>query len=201
MKRKDLLYIIIPPVIQSGLYFVSKLLIGTPHLIGSTLDKKTPFISQFVFFYVLWYILLVLAPYLLFKYDKEKRDKYCFIYIMSGILAFIFFLIYPTTIERANFHVHNFSTWIVSLVYFFDTPALNCLPSIHCTNCFIWILFIGLNKKVPKWIRISLSLFCICVVFSILFVKQHVIIDIIGAAILVALCYLIYFGYKKIVKK
>ena len=201
MKKKDILYIIIPPIIQSGLYFISKLFVSNPHLIGWDIDKKTPFIPQFVYFYVLWYVLLVGVPYLFYKYDKEKRDKYCFIYILSGIIAFITFLIYPTTIETAKFEVHNLSTWIMSLVYFFDQPTLNCLPSIHCTNCIIWIIMIGFNKKMPKWIRISLSIFCVIVMFSVLFIKQHVIIDIIGAAITVALCYMCYYIYKKIRKK
>ena len=201
MTKKDILYIIIPPLIQSGLYFISKLFVGTPHLIGWEIDRKTPFIPQFVYFYVLWYILLILVPFLLYKYDKEKRDKYCFIYILSVVFAFVTFLVYPTTIETAKFEVHSLSTLIMYLVYYFDQPTLNCLPSIHCINCFIWILMAGFNKNMPKWIRISLSLFCVIVVFSVLFIKQHVLIDVIGAALVVGLCYLIYYVYQKIVKK
>ena len=201
LTKKDILYIIIPVIVQSGLYFISKFFISNPHLIGSSIDKNTPFIPQFIYFYVLWYILLVLAPYLLYKYDKDKRDDYSIIYSLTGVLAFIFFLIYPTTINRPVVEIKNLSTLIVYIIYFCDQPILNCLPSIHCTNCFLWIYFLGLNKKVPKKIRLSLNIFCIIVIFSVLFVKQHVLIDVLGAAILVAICFLINYLYKKIIKK
>lgn len=191
MKRKDFLLIIVPVAIQSILYFCAKLFAFDIHLIGTNLDKQIPFIPSFVYFYVLWYILLIAIPYLLFKYDQKKLKDYSKMYILASIICFIIYVLYPTTINRATFEITSLSTYIVDLIYIFDTPALNCFPSFHCLNCFMWIYYMIITKNIPKYIKKAVIVVAILIILSTLFIKQHVIYDVIGALIVVIISQLV----------
>ena len=71
--------------------------------------------------------------------------------------------------------------FIVKITYFFDEPALNCFPSIHCLFCF-QIIFSYLKTKSintkHKILGITISLL---IIISTILVKQHYILDIISA--------------------
>ena len=63
-------------IFQSILYALSKLLCGTPHLIGNTIDTKIPFTLIFIIPYVFWYLMLFIIPYMMYKKDKTNFYKY-----------------------------------------------------------------------------------------------------------------------------
>jgi len=175
MKKKILIVFLV--VFQSLTYLIVKQFQTNPHVLGSFLDDKIIFIPQFVYFYIFWYFLLFYVPFYLIKTDKFYT--YFKSNITSIIIACIIFIIYPTTIIRDTVITSNISTYLVNLIYKIDTPVLNCLPSIHCILSFLFIFSVMKEKKSfnKYFIIISSTL----VILSTVFIKQHVIIDIVLA--------------------
>ena len=198
---KALIIIILVTSIENILYFLVKLLQKTPYLIGNTIDKKIPFIEYFVYFYVIWYLMLIIVPYIFYKNDKKDLIKYISLYSLCSITANIIFIIYPTIIERASIMPNTITKQIVNLIYYFDTPALNCFPSMHCIVSFIFILIAIESKTMTKNKKIIITSLSTLVILSTLFIKQHVLYDVIGALIIVLIYSLIYLKIKDKIEK
>ena len=184
---------------QTIFFFTAKLLQGEPHLIGSTFDNNTPYCSFFIIFYVSWYLLLFIVPYYLYKKDKELLYKYIAGYSLMAIVAAIIFIIYPTTIVRAELGKGIFD-WITNIIYFVDTPAINCLPSLHCAISMLFILVSLVSKKATKQFKIPVIIISILVMISTLLVKQHVLIDLITGDLLMLIIFIYVNKSKRIVK-
>jgi len=169
---------------QAIIYFLAKFTPFQEHIIGSTLDSKIPFIPIFIITYVLWYLFLVVVPCVLYSQDKKTFYQYITTNILVDTVATIIFIFYPTLLIRPEIAVDSVSTWIVNLIYWGDTPALNCFPSVHCANCFVAIFIMAKSNKIRNKGRFFTILFGILIIFSTLFVKQHAVIDVVGALFL-----------------
>lgn len=182
MKNKFLKYVVFPPLLQSSIYFITRLFEGKPYNVSLNIDSKIPFISYFVIFYVLWYIFLIVSPLIIYKRDEKSLKEYALTYVVCAIISSILFLFFPTTVTRASSLNDNlFFDKLVILIYKNDSPALNCFPSFHCLACILWIKYIGLNRNIKKYIRILITFFSIVVMLSTLFIKQHAVVDVIGS--------------------
>lgn len=190
-------YIFCPPLLHTLFYFLSKLIQGIPHNITTNLDKKLPFISWFIVFYCIWYLLLIVAPLIILKYDKSKLKRYAITYIVCSIISTIIYVIFPTTFDRPNILSNGIFEFMVKWIYSNDIPAINCFPSFHALLCFLWIICIGLNKKINKIIRLIVSFICVGILLSTMLIKQHSYIDLIGAFIIVTLVYFIIYDIDK----
>lgn len=175
--------------LQVSLYFITKNFNSSFHLIGSSLDDKIPFIKYFIYVYDSWYPFLAFVWVLLFYFDRDK----CINFIVAGLLSIIIgnfiFLIYPTTVLRPDIVVNDFTSLVVSITYNADVPV-NCMPSMHCIFCFIPI-FCLINSKIKNRYKVPICIYFVLIIFSTLFVKQHVIIDVISAFIISGCCYLV----------
>lgn len=191
MKNKDCLIKIIKYVsLFSFLYFVVKYFEGDPNTLVSEFDNNLPFISQFVYFYILWYPMLIVVPFIVSLYDKEIFNRYLKVYAIAVLCSLLIFLIYPTTIIRGDIIVNNISTYIVSLVYYFDNPVLNCFPSIHVVGCVLFIISMLEVKNVPYLFKGSITILSILTILSTLFLKQHVIYDVIISIVMVSVIWI-----------
>lgn len=202
MKKKDILYIIFPPLFQSALFFLTKLVEINIHNVSYTIDSKIPYLNVFVVFYVVWYIFLVISPYIIYKFDYKLLKKYALTYMICSFICSFIFIFFPTTIDRQlEFNNNSILDFIVQFIYKNDTPALNCFPSLHALNSILWIKYIGLNKNINKIIRIIVSIISIGVILSTLFIKQHAFVDIIGSILVAVIaCNLSSILIKKIAK-
>ena len=199
MKRKfnNLFYIFFPIILQSLLFFLTKIIEREPYNITTNVDKKIPYISFFVIFYVIWYALLILAPIIIIKLDNSNIKRYFFNYVMCSIISAIIYVAFPTIIIRQSNLSNDIFDCIVKFIYFVDTPAINCFPSFHVILCLLWIDFICLNKNINKKIRYVMLFINIGIILSTIFVKQHVLIDLIGSIIVVLVVKLIEKYFKK----
>ncbi len=142
------------------------------------IDHSIPLIPEFIIPYMLGY-LFVLTPIFLFN---QKQDYYrgVFIFIFTLSIAFILFKLFP---------VHMSKTYALGgdafsqLTYFQqknDTSFNNC-PSLHVTlNLYCWgLLLIKFGRKMLwlAWIPTA-------IIISTLFVKQHLVIDVVGGILL-----------------
>ena len=178
-------------VFEALIFFVSKLFISSPHIIGSRLDELTPFLPGFIYIYVAWYISLIVIPYYIYYKDKNSFNKYVVTFIISTIICGIIFVVYPNTIKRADITGGGITNFIIKIIYYLDYPV-NCLPSIHCLYSFLYIFAIFDTKKVtPTYIKIIITVFSISVVLSTLFIKQHVIVDALASLIISTVVWII----------
>ncbi len=192
MKRKNLyviLTIILVIIFQALLYMIVKFLQGEPTVLSSNLDNKIPFNVLFIIPYVLWYGILIIIPYYFYKKDKNLFIKYMISYLLFSIIADIIFIIFPTTVIRPEILGNSILYDLTRVVYAIDTPAINCFPSLHCTSCFMWILYVLNTKAIKPLNKFYIIILSILIILSTLFIKQHVIVDVIGGLLLAIVTY------------
>ena len=166
---------------QAFFYFLLKTFIGDFHVMNSIL--KVPFIKYFVYFYDIWYPFVLLTAFIIYKHDKEVYYKLVFTMIIGAFLSHITFLIYPTTVIRPEISVHSLTDFILYVTYKTDTPAVNCLPSVHCLFCFILSYYTLKCKNLNIKYKLLITTVFMLIVLSTFFIYQHVIEDAILALI------------------
>ena len=99
--------------------------------------------------------------------------------MLAKLMCMVIFLVFPTTMQRANVTGNDFCSQLVQLIYATDRPD-NLFPSIHCLES--WLCFRGALrvKKVGRLYAPLSFVFALLVFASVVLVKQHVAIDIIG---------------------
>ena len=167
---------------QSLTYCILKYFQTDPIYINYYLDDRIPFIGRFVHIYNSFYPFVFLSLYLLYKKDAKAYYRG----IISGIIGFlicdIIFLTIPTIMYRPIIpSISPFTDFVLKVTYYFDTPPLNCFPSIHCLFCFqvIYSYIFSKYNDIPK--KVFIILYALLVISSTLFIKQHFIYDVISA--------------------
>ncbi len=186
---------------QILIYFFTKLIQGSPHIIGSTIDTNFPFINIFIIPYVIWYLMIFLIPYIFYKKDKNTFVKYLLCYLITIIIANIIYVIYPSVVLRPNIDTTIFLNKLVNLIYAVDSPALNCFPSIHCAISMMFILYSFSCKNLNIKSKILVLIISILIMLSTLFIKQHVILDLVSGNIIALIIYFILKNNTKLVNK
>lgn len=180
-------------VINAFIYFFIKLFITEYNLIGSTLDNYIPFIPSFIYFYMMWYPFEIFSLYYIYKKDKNNYIKTLAVLIISLIIMYIIFIIYPTMVDRPEVNSFNSLTTLLLYIAFKSDTPVNCFPSGHCIICFVMIFSFIKSKNITFKNKIIFIVINILIILSTLFVKQHVIYDVIGSFILtITSFYLIY---------
>lgn len=201
IELKPLLVSIGLVVFQTICFFISKLFESNPTLIGGVIDSKIPFKVIFIIPYCIWYIMLFLIPYYLYKKNKNIFSKFVLSYILCVLIAMIIFITFPTTVARPDIIGNNIIELIAKLIFYFDTPILNCFPSLHCAISMLFLLFIIYYKEGKTHIKLFTIIMSILIMLSTLFVKQHVFIDLISGDILATIVFIISILDKKLTNK
>ena len=184
LKYKIIVIIIGLIIFESIFYLLAKLTPIDSFLLTSSIDNKIPLIEEFIYPYIGWYLMLFIVPYIIYCKNKEKFYEYVTIFMGCVIVSSIIFFLFPTTIVRGDILVNDVTTFILKFIYLTDTPALNCLPSMHCAICFVFI-YSCLNLDLKWYYKLLIIILSLLVIVSTLFIKQHVIWDVLGAFILV----------------
>lgn len=189
-------------LVYFAFYFLTENLIPADrcHTMHSVIDDLIPFREGFVIFYVSWFLLIIISLLYFFLYDIQSfRDLSWFI-IITQIVAMAVYIVYPNRqdLRPETFADRNVFTWVLSIIYAFDTPTGVC-PSLHVAYS-IGIGSAWLKKKdaSPVW-KAVLVVWIVMICLSVMFVKQHSAIDVLCALPLGLLAELIvyrkrYFG-------
>lgn len=170
---------------QSVIFFLTKPFIKEPYVLGSALDNAIPYVSHFIWIYVFWYFMLFAVPYYIYMKNKVSLYKYITTYLITTIIAGIIFISFPNTVIRAEITGTDIANKLVSFIYKMDTPAINCLPSIHCLFSYLFILAVfDAKKDTSISMKIIITILSILVVLSTLFIKQHVVYDALSSLVL-----------------
>lgn len=166
------------------LYFITENLIPAERCvpIHGALDDMIPFCEYFVIPYTLWYVLVAGTLLIFALYDIPSFRMVSKYIIVTQVLAMTIYIIFPNRqdLRPAEFPRENVFTWVLSLIYSFDTST-NVCPSLHVAYS-LGIASVWMKRKESKlWIRLSILAFSLLVCVSVAFVKQHSVVDIYAA--------------------
>lgn len=176
------------------------------HILYSEIDSYIPFCEYFIIPYFLWFFFIG-ATVLYFMFFNKNRAEYGALIINLGIGMTLFLLISlafpnghalrPIYIARDNVFIQ-----MTEYLYSLDTPT-NIFPSIHVYNSIaahLAIINCGSLQKC-RYIRWGSLILTVSIVLSTMFLKQHTIIDVLGALILNCICYLIIYRPRFMAQK
>lgn len=180
-----------------ALYFITEQLIPAENctVIHCWLDDVIPFCEGFVIFYVSWYVLIVFSLLYFMLYNPDSFKKLMAFIIITQIMAVVIYIAFPNRqdLRPAEFPRENFFTWVLSLIYSFDTNT-NVFPSLHVAYS-IGIASVWLKEKGVKWwAKAAVTVLAVLICLSTAFVKQHSAADAFGAIPICLLAEIIVFG-------
>ena len=164
--------------------------------ISCPLDQAIPFLPVFVIPYVLWFPMIALVLLALCFRDRGDFARTILLLYAGMALAMLICLLFPHGQPLRPIVTENdvFSRLVRYIIYANDTNT-NTFPSIHVLNQLA--IHIGLCKSKlfrdrKGWKRFSLIM-TILICASTCFIKQHSILDVIGALVLEIPLYLLVF--------
>ena len=160
---------------QALLYFLIKVFISDYNILKTIIN--VPLVKPFIFIYNSWYPFIILNTFIIYKNDKKMFKYLITTMLITAFFAHITFIVYPSEIIRPEIVVNNFTDWFINFTYKADTPAINCLPSMHCAYCFITSYYILKCKKINFKSKFLIVSYSFLIVLSTLFTKQHIIED------------------------
>ncbi|MCR4606205.1 MAG: phosphatidic acid phosphatase [Oscillospiraceae bacterium] len=167
-----------------AMYFITENLIPIEncHPVWCRLDDLIPFNEFFVIFYVGWYALVFGALAYTFFFDVENFRKIQIFIMITQAIAMATYIIWPSRqdLRPEVFERSNFLTWLMGIIYGFDTSTGVC-PSLHVAYS-LGILSAALKDKIlkPVW-KTLITAFVIMICLSVCFVKQHSAVDVFAA--------------------
>lgn len=179
------------------LFFLTENLIPAEkcHPVHCFLDDIIPFNEYFLVFYCGWYVLVFGSLVYYFFYDVQRfreLDLYIFTTQMAAMACYIF---WPSRqdLRPEVFPRENVFTWIMGLIYAFDTNTGVC-PSLHVAYSLAIVSVMVKDDQLKKPFKVLVTCFCLMVCLSTAFVKQHSVVDIIAALPVVLLGEVLIYG-------
>ncbi len=168
-----------------------------PVSLSTSVDELIPFLSWFAVPYVFLFYPFILGAVGYFTLVRpEKGNRFFTALFIVYAVAFITYLIFPVRMNRpeASMLPQDFLSQVIANFYRSD-PPLNCFPSLHAANSTLAAYFLAREVR-NVGVKAALWVVALSVVISTLFVRQHVIADVIAG---VALAYLAsQFAEKKV---
>ena len=141
-----------------------------------------PFVAPFIVFYLLAFVQWVINYVLIARENKAFCYRFVYGDVISKLFCLLFFVLFPTTMERPDVVGTGLFDWLVKFIYHMDAPV-NLFPSIHCLESWCCIHAAFAMKKVPNWYKGVTVVMSLGVFASTLLVKQHVLLDMFGGIV------------------
>lgn len=185
IKDKKAIFLVIAYLLTIiGYEFVNELNIPSVS-IATTLDNKIPLIKYFVIPYYMWYLLVIFSFIYIYAKNNEEFYKFTTCIILTMLSALAIFLLFQTSVSRPIIVGDDIFSNMIRNIYANDRPV-NCCPSLHVAIslvCSIWVCRVSESRL----IRSSVIITGYLIILSTLFIKQHVIMDVVVAFIQVFL--------------
>lgn len=198
-KYKHLLWAI-PIIIQPFMWGILQQ-IPAKYNIYCKLDDIIPFCKYFVIAYISWFVFY--AGSMIYFAVKTKKEfiNTCKQMIVGLIISWIIFIFYQNQITfrpEDILQVNDIFTWLISIIYKSGNTVCAC-PSLHCyisgVLCCSWVRYTKLKR--PTITKILIILLTILIWLSTVFIKQHSIIDVFGALIILIISYIVTYKIAK----
>jgi membrane-associated phospholipid phosphatase len=172
------------------LYFVIAVLTRgrSTHVPDLALDRALSVQPAWMLVYASLYVFVVLLPVLVVR-QQDLFRRALKAYLMVMIVAYVGFLLYPTTAPRPD-HVigDGFGAWSLRLAYSLD-PPYNCFPSLHVAYSFVSALTC---YRVHRGVGAAAALWAALIGVSTLYTKQHYVADVIAGVVAAYLAYVLF---------
>ena len=159
------------------------------------LDELIPFCEWFVFPYYFWFVFLIVPGLIWFLWEPEAFRHFMWSVIITYTIGVVIFLVFPNKQELrpVDFARDNFMVEIVRRLYNFDTNT-NVCPSIHVLGAFC-VQFAAMKSRIFAGWRWQLAFWISTILISIstIFLRQHSVLDILAALVIVLFCYVVQF--------
>jgi len=190
-KSPYLLFLLVIPLLG----FIYEFLNNRSHKavdISASIDQAIPFLPIFIIPYILWYAYMFFyLIYFCFK-DTKVYLRTLMLIVIAELICFVIYFFFQTTVPRPTLVGDNFINDLVLWIYTNDRP-FNCFPSIHVLTTFA-IMLASLHIRNKHLLNtLCIPILGSLIIISTLFVKQHVIFDMIGSMFLVTFLYGISF--------
>lgn len=153
-------------------------------------EASIPFMPFFITGYTSVYIALILIYAVIDDYQIFKKGFYLFLSVCS--IHFLIFLLIPVKMVRPDLsEATGVMNALTRYYYLIDNPV-NCFPSLHVAYPLIGTIILWNYKRAWGYVLAALTLF---IAASVLLVKQHYLMDVIGA---VVVTFSVYFILKAI---
>jgi hypothetical protein len=186
-----LLFLLVFPVL-AVIYKVLNNRSNTAVDMTTSIDQVIPFLPIFIIPYILWYAyIFCYLIYFCFKDTKVYLNTLMLI-VISELACFVIYFFFQSTVPRPALAGDNIIIDFVTWIYTKDRPY-NCFPSIHVLTTFA-IMLASFHIKNKHFInKLSIHILGTLIIISTLFVRQHVVLDMIGSMFLVTFLYGITF--------
>ncbi|KRE65591.1 phosphatase PAP2 family protein [Paenibacillus sp. Soil750] len=155
---------------------------GTAYSLMTDLDRQIPFIQGFVVPYLSWYLFLAVGFLYLAYQDRSNYFQTLVEFVIGLLLCYSVYAIYQTTVPRPDIQGSDWLLRTVQWVYRSDEP-FNCFPSTHVLTAYLMMRAYIRSKRIAKPYTILVASMAVLIIVSTLFVKQHVLMDIVGAVL------------------
>lgn len=172
--------IIIIIVTHMAVWCITKLLTAdaTATNFAIPADADIPLMPVWVIVYVLTFVFWAMGLVMVARQPEPQHSRMVAGIILGEIICCIFFLAVPSCVVRPEITGKDIFSLMLAIVYTTDTPT-NCFPSMHCM--FAYLVFRqSLCSRVSGRLRAFCAVSAVLVFFSTLFVKQHVILDVVS---------------------
>lgn len=154
-------------------------------------DNEIPFLPVFIYFYSLYFPLVVLPLIVFYRMPVELR-KYVVANVIVMLVSYVIFLVFPTKLLRVSLSPSSPDQWL-TLIYHQLVAPCNLLPSLHVSMLIIAFLSLcSVRKRLAWFLAPAIGLCIVSVVFS----KQHYVLDVITAIPLALVAYGVSRGFR-----
>ena len=160
------------------------------HDMKRAIDEKIPFLPGFIFAYVLWYPLIAIFPVAVYHFAEGGTtiyQSYVISIITDIVISLLVYWYYPTGFRRPMVTGDTLPEKLLRRMYVMDYKGLNCMPSMHCSQCFIILYYCFAAQSLGAWAGIAAGL-ALLITVSTVFTKQHVLVDVLTAIPLAGVC-------------
>ncbi|MBQ7536470.1 MAG: phosphatase PAP2 family protein [Stomatobaculum sp.] len=165
---------------QSLIYFGVEKFEGPPHDIYRNIDHRIPFQPAWVFIYILWFPLIFLFPVAAYFADTAVYARYLGAAAADIVISTVIYLLYPTSFERPV-PPDTFPGRLMKIVYSGSYKGVNCMPSMHCSMCYLVIVAAAICPALGTGPRFLSILTAVLIVISTMTTKQHAFLDMASA--------------------
>ena len=179
--------------------YLEKTVTSNYHVIHVTLDDKIPFIEFFIVPYLLWFGFITFAAFYFFFTNKNDFYRMAMFLIIGMTVFLIISTIYPNgqNLRPTHYERDNIFVDLVSSLYKGDTST-NVFPSIHAYNSIGVHIAVRNSERLKKnqFAQYGSFVLAVLIILSTMFLKQHSVIDVIGAIVLAIPAYYLAYGVE-----
>lgn len=175
-------------------------------IIRSPLDAYIPFLEIFIVPYLLWFpFIAVSILYFIFR-DKTEYYRLCGVLITGMTVFLLVSTIFPNGVALrpvlADLGRNNIFLDLVASLHRADTST-NVCPSIHVYNSLaVCVAFFASSHLKGKYmIKTGILILTILICMSTVFLKQHSVIDVFWAFVLMAVAVPVFYARRPLKKE